>query len=135
MSGTQVSEEQLVHLIRNALLVAGQEMGDGDHWPVIKDTVYKVMKDWEDLKLERNVREEMKKHIYTCLDDLDKLSLTTSAEDRANDAPILKELREIYDAYFEPIDMRQLMLAEEDVPMHVKRAEILISSLEHNHDA
>ena len=38
-------------------------MGDGDQWPVVKDTVYRVMKDWEDLKVERAVHAEMKIHI------------------------------------------------------------------------
>ena len=41
----------MVSLVRNALLVAGHEMGaNGDHWPVIKSTIHSIMKDWEDLK-------------------------------------------------------------------------------------
>ena len=129
-----INEEQMVHLVRNALLVAGNEMGDGDHWPIVKDTIYRVMKDWEDLKIERNVRNEMKKHIYARLDEMDKLLTISSEEIRVNDAPKLKELREIYDAYFEPLDMSQLSLSDEDMPIHVKRAEKLISSLENDHD-
>jgi len=44
-------EEQMVHLMRNALLVAGHEMGaDGDHWPVVKATIHSLMKDWEDFE-------------------------------------------------------------------------------------
>ena len=35
-----MTDDQAVNLVRNSLLVAGQEMGhDGDHWPVIKSTV------------------------------------------------------------------------------------------------
>ena len=134
MTAKAMNEEQIVYMVRNALLVAGQEMGDGDQWPVVKDTVYRVVKDWEDLKIERNVRDEMKKHVYTLLDQMDKQLLVSSEEDRRKDAPIIKELREIYDAYFEPLDMSQLSLSDEDTPIHVKRAERLILSLEGNSD-
>ena len=65
-------EEQMVHLVRNALLVAGHEMGkDGDHWPVVKSTIHSLMKDWEDLKVERNVHAELKKHVYAQLDEME----------------------------------------------------------------
>jgi hypothetical protein len=137
MKAKTMNEEQVVHMMRNAILVAGQEMGEGDegdHWPVIKDTVHKIMKDWEDLKIERDVRAEMKKHIYARLDEMDKLLATSSEADRINDAPKLKEIREIYDAYFQPLDMSQITLSDEDTPIHIKRAKELILSLEGNHD-
>ena len=56
-----MTEEKMVTLVRNALLAAGHEMGkNGDHWPVIKSTIEKVMKDWENLKIERDITAELK---------------------------------------------------------------------------
>jgi len=130
MTAKPLSEEKMVHLVRNALLVAGQEMGNGDQWPVVKDTIYKIMKDWEDLKIERNVHAEMKKHIYAELDEMDRILFTCTEEQRADAAPKLKQLREIYDAYFEPVDPRHISIEEAKVPVHVKRAENLLMSLE-----
>ncbi|MGB9153579.1 MAG: hypothetical protein WCD70_10890 [Alphaproteobacteria bacterium] len=133
MTANAKTEEQMVHLVRNALLVAGQEMGNGDQWPVIKDTVYRVMKDWENLKVERNVQSELKKHVYEQLNEMDRIYMTCTPEERAEAGPLLKQLREIYDAYFAPVDNSQLTLSDEDTPIHVKRAEHLISSLEEEH--
>ena len=129
------SEEQVINLVRNALLVAGQEMGDGDQWPVIKDTLYKVMKDYEDLKIERNVQAELKKHVYEQLNEMDRILMTCSEGERIDAAPKVRELREIYDAYFSPTDKSKLSLNDEDTPIHIKRAENLILSLEDKHDA
>jgi hypothetical protein len=134
MTAQTLNEEQMVHLVRNALLVAGQEMGDGDQWPIVKDTVYKIMKDFEDLKIERNVQEELKKHVYAQLAEMDRILMICSDEDRKDAAPKIKQLREIYDAYFEPINENLLDLSDDETPLHVKRAENLISSLEADHD-
>lgn len=123
-------EEQMVHLVRNALLVAGQEMGNGDHWPVVKSTIYSIMKDWEDLKIERNVHAELKKHLYAQLDEMDRLAQNHTAAEKAEALPKLKELREIYDAYFEPANKEFLKLNKEDTPIHVKRAQHLLKTLE-----
>ena len=135
MTTKPISEEQAVHLVRNALLVAGQEMGNGDQWPVVKDTIYKIMKDFEDLKIERDVHAELKKHIYAELDEMDRILFTCNETDRADAAPKLKKLREIYDAYFEPVDGRQLHISDDSVPAHVVRAENLLMSLEGENDA
>lgn len=123
-----MNEEQMVHLVRNALLVAGQEMGDGDQWPAVKDTVHRIMKDWEYLKIERNVQAELKKHVYEQLNEMDRIYMTCTEAERAEALPKLRELREIYDAYFAAPD--QVDLSDEDTPIHVKRAENLILSLE-----
>lgn len=133
MTEVDIAEEQMVRLVRNALLVAGHEMGEGDHWPVVKNTIYKIMKDWEDLKIERAVHKELRKHVYEQLDEMDRILLTRNKEEQEQDAPKLKALREIYDPYFSPADENQISLSEEDVPLHVKRAENLILSLEDDH--
>ena len=131
MSEIRITEEQMVSLVRNALLIAGQEMGaDGDHWPVVKSTVHSIMKDWEELKVKRNVHAEMRTQIYAQLDDMDRILLTCSAEAQEDSAPKMKEIREIYDAYFEEIDRKNLSVDPEDLPPHVKRAEAIIKTLE-----
>ena len=127
----RITEDQLVGLVRNALLVAGTEMGEaGDHWPVIKSTIYSIMKDWEDLKIERNVKAEMRTHIYADLDELDRLLRTCSEEAQAHSAPKLKKVREIYDAYFDDVDPANVSIDENDIPVHVKRAQAIIQTLE-----
>jgi len=131
MSEARITEEQMVMLVRNALLVAGHEMGvDGDHWPVIKSTIHSIMKDWENLKIERNVQAEMRLHIYDQLDEMDQILVTCSAEVQADTGPKLKQLREIYDAYFDTVDAENLAVDENKIPAHVKRAQAIIMTLE-----
>ncbi len=131
MTIKQVSEEQMVHLVRNSLLVAGHEMGaEGDHWPVIKSTIHSVMKDWEDLKIERAVHEELKIQLTALLAEMDRHLMTCPDAIKPAVAEKLKELHELHDAYFASVDESDLRLSDEQMPMHVKRAEILIDTLE-----
>ncbi len=126
-----LSEAQMVQLVQNALVVAGDEMGaSGDHWPVINSTIRDIMQDWEELQVERAVHEEMKKHLYTQLDEMDRVLPVCTAAVIAEVGPKLKELREIYDAYFTAIDENGLYFGDMDMPMHVKRAEAIIQTLE-----
>ncbi len=126
-----LTEEQTVHLVRNALLVAGEEMGpEGDHWPIVTDTIHKFMQDWEQLKIERNVHEEMKKHLYAELQAMIDSMPNCPEDQREQSWATIKELQDIFDAYFSPIDESQLTLAEEDKPEHVRRAEFLMDYLE-----
>jgi hypothetical protein len=128
----ELSEAQMVQLVRNALLVAGQEMGaEGDHWPAIKATIRDVMKDWDELQTERAVQAEMQKHLYAQLEEMERILETCDAAMKAEAGPKLKELREVYDAYFSPADDEdELVLEDIEAPMHVKRAEQIIGSLE-----
>ena len=128
-----LSEEQMVHLVRNALLVAGQEMGDGDQWPVVKDTVYKIMKDWEDLKVERNVDEVLKVHLYEQLKEMEAGLAECTSEMRALLAPRVRELREVCDAYFSDVDPRAVVYDEENAPEHIKRMKVIVNTLEEDH--
>lgn len=133
MPETKMTEDQMAALVRNALIIAGTEMGaDGDHWPVINATIHSVMKDWENLKIERNVHEELRTHLYVQLDRMDEILLTCPDDVKAEAAPKLKKLRDIYDAHFTSIDEKQLSLNEDEKPDHVKRAQAIIKTLEEN---
>ena len=129
-----ISEEQMVHLVRNALLVAGQEMGKGDQWPVVKDTIYKIMKDWEDLKVERNVDAELRTHLYEQLAEMEAGLLECTPEARAIAEPKVKELREVYDAYFSELNKDAIMCDEENTPVHIKRMEAILNTMEGDHE-
>ena len=123
-----MSEDQMVHMVRNALLVAGQEMGDGDQWPVIKDTVYKIMKDYEDLKIERNVDAELKKHCADAIDNIGKNLDLCPSDLRPKAEAMLGELRELHVARFEPVVPPALDF--EKLPIHAQRMLSLVKTLE-----
>jgi hypothetical protein len=126
-----MSEERMVELVRNALLVAGFEMGEtGEHWPVINDTIYKIAEDWEQLKITRNVNAEMKIHLYNELEIAEKSLAEAPPEEQAEYGPQLKELREIYDAYFSSVDSKAVEpINDDEIPDHIHRAELIINSL------
>lgn len=127
-TATAMSEEQMVHLVRNALLVAGQEMGKGDQWPVIKDTVYKIMKDWEDLKVERNVDDELKTHYLAIIKDLADNLHECPQEMRPKAEQMIRDLYEIYTAHFEPA--KSIEASHDDLPLHMQRMFEIIKTLE-----
>ena len=131
MDAREVQEGQMVQLVRNALLVAGQEMGtEGDHWPVINATVHQIMRDWEEVKLERAADAEMKIHLYEQLAIMERGLPECEPDVQAELRPRLQELREVYDAYFAPTDGRLIALPEDGTPAHIKRARAIISTLE-----
>ncbi|MFY9287703.1 MAG: hypothetical protein WAO98_04295 [Alphaproteobacteria bacterium] len=130
----KMSEQQAVNVVRNALLVAGTEMGEGDHWPVINATVHSIAKDYENLKIERAVDAEMKTHLYSQLQIMERELPNCTLEARIEVAAKLMELREIYDAYFSSLEESAVVVSENDVPVHVQRAKTIISTLEHDHD-
>jgi hypothetical protein len=126
----EMTEAQMVGLVRNALLVAGHEMGEnGEHWPVVNATIHSIAKDWEESRLEDAADEEMKTHLYQKLESMEKGLAECSPDLRAELLPKLKELREAYDAYFLPLDEKAATIQEEEVPIHIKRAEAIISTL------
>jgi hypothetical protein len=132
----ELTEAQMVQLTRNALLVAGEEMGaEGDHWPVIDSTMRSLMKDWEALQIERAVNAEMKKHLYAQLEIMENALPGCAPDVQAEIGPQLKELREVYDAYFTDVaNEDELVLEDIETPMHVKRAEAIIDTLESDND-
>lgn len=133
-SAKTMSEEQMVFLVRNALLVAGQEIGKGDQWPVIKDTVHKLMKDWEDLKVERSVDEELKIHLYDQLEEMELGLEECTPKMRALLEPRIKDLHEVCDAYFSDLDKSAVKYEEDSAPEHVKRMKAILATMEEDHD-
>jgi acid stress-induced BolA-like protein IbaG/YrbA len=141
----RLSEEDVKNLIRNTLLIAGEEMGeDGDHWPVIEETIKDIMHDWEELEIERAVHAEMKKHLYEQLAIMQETLKTCSTEVKGDLAPRLAELKEVYDAFFTEVHEDVIYLAdeedelyladEEEKPLHIRRAEAIIDTLEEKQD-
>lgn len=141
-----MTEAQMKKLARNALMVAGHEMGEkGDHWPVIKNTITDIMMDWEKLETERNVQAEMKIHLYAQLEEMEGKLKDCTEEERKAAAPLLSELREIYEAFFtqaaveelyltDSEDDNELFLEQMEKPAHVKRAEAILDTLMEDDD-
>jgi hypothetical protein len=126
-----MTEEQAAQLLRNALLVAGHEMGPvGDHWPVIKSTVFDIMKGFEEMKIERNVDAELKIHLYEQLTEMERYVREELATDQAATLAKLKDLREIYDAYFSTPDKEAASIREDEIPTYIKRAKTIVATLE-----
>lgn len=126
----ELRETDMKNLIRNALMVAGHEMGDeGDHWPVVKNTITDVMRDWEELEIERAIHAELKHQMTRYLDDMMEVLKTCKPSVQKEAAPYIRELRDIYDAAFSNPEEEILDLAEEEKPMHIKRAEAMIDML------
>lgn len=127
----KMPEEQAVNLVRNALLVAGMEMGaEGDHWPVIKSTIHSVVKDWEDLKIERNVEAELKKHYGDLIANLEN-NLHLCPDDLLPSAKkMIHDMRELYQARFESVESTMYVRCDAEVPIYIKRMNEIIDSLE-----
>lgn len=126
-----LSEEEMIQLVRNALIVAGNKMGAaGDHWPVIKSTIRSIMKDWENLKIARAIHEEMKRHLYTQLEAMERVLPDCPPDVQENVKPKLKELREICDAYFSEMDPKSFYIEDFELPIHVLRTEVILDRLE-----
>lgn len=133
MQNTDQEEHEalMMKVMRNALIVAGGEMGKtGDHWPVVKATIYQIAKDYEQVKINRAVDAEMKIHLYHELEEMER-HLPECADDiRPKVTAELKGLREVFDAYFTPYDESKIAIREDELPPHVLRAREIISTLE-----
>jgi hypothetical protein len=132
----EMTEAQMVGLVRNALLVAGYEMGKtGDHWPVINATILSIAKDWEDSRIQKNVDAELKIHLYQQLEIMEEGMADCSPAIRAELTPKLHELRDIYDSYFSSLDeSAEAPIREDEVPIYLKRAEAIIATLGGKHE-
>lgn len=112
-------DDKMVHLTRNALLVAGLEMGkEGDHWPVIKANIHALMRDYEELKIEQAVQDQLKEHIGQLIGEYETVLENCDAELRAKAEPHVRKLRELHDAMFAPVnpaaDMTETATEEEE---------------------
>ncbi len=126
----EACEERLVFLVRNSLLVAQQEMGDGDQWPVVKDTIYKIMLDWENLKIERRVDEELQTHLYAQIKEMELGLEECTPEARKILEPKVHQWKEICDAYFSKINLDAVAFDEMEKPLHIKRMNMILSTME-----
>ncbi len=134
-SSQGMNDAQKVGLVRNALLVAGYEMGEsGEHWPVINATIHDVAKDWQESLADQRVDDEMKDHLYAQLQDMEKQLLNCDAKARLELEPMIRDLREACDAYFEPCDVTLSPHSNDDAPAHIKRAETIIATLGEDHE-
>jgi len=127
-----ISEEQVIVEAREALLAAGHKMGEtGDHWPVINDTISKMMKGWGDYCARKEHDEDMKPRLY---EDLRNMEMDVEYCDPAVQPEIrakLKELRELYDAYYTPLDpAASAPVREEELPDYAKRAVTILEMIE-----
>ncbi|MCL2469226.1 MAG: hypothetical protein FWF24_03225 [Alphaproteobacteria bacterium] len=128
-----VTEAAMKMLVRNALMAAGQEMGEeGDHWPVIHGTIASIMQDWEDLEIERAVQAEIATRLYEHLDAMDEVLKSCEPDVQAEVGPRLAKLREVYDAAFTPPHEEVLDVADIDIekmPIHLRRADAILDTL------
>jgi cobalamin biosynthesis Co2+ chelatase CbiK len=128
---SEMTEAQMVNLVRNSLVVAGHEMGeDGDHWPVIKATVHSIMKDWENLQIERNVLSEFKTQYEHIMKELREIRAEAPDAAKKEIDSMLVDLQQIYDASFAAVYERDTYIDEDDIPPHMQRAEAIIETLE-----
>lgn len=111
-----VINDRTVHLARNALLVAGIEMGkEGDHWPVIKANIHALMRDYENLKIELAVQEQMREHLGQKVKEFEALLAQGDDAFRTAMSPHVNRMREIYDAMFSPVTVgNEHVQAEEE---------------------
>jgi hypothetical protein len=131
MATQGMTEGQAVNLVRNALLAAGHEMGEGgDHWPVIKATIQSIMKDYEDWQIEQNVFAEVKKHYRAMINELEVLSKNCPAESKAKVEELVTNLLDLHNACFTPMERKHLHISEKDFAPHLRRADAIIKTLE-----
>lgn len=108
-------DDKMVHLARNAMLVAGMEMGkEGDHWPVIKANIHTLMGDYEKLKIEQAVQEQLREHVGKILGEMEQALTQCSAATKAKAEPHVRKMRELYDATFAPANQAVLQSALAD---------------------
>ena len=108
----------MLNLARNALLVAGHEMGsEGDHWPVIKAAVHGLARAYEAMKIEEEVTSQLRIHMKSALDEYEQLvehhgdELDETQRDELQQ--FIANMRELYHARFdEPVQA-----ANDDSPL------------------
>lgn len=129
----EIREADIKKLVRNSLMIAGKEMGEtGDHWPVIKNTITDVMRDWEELEIERAVHAEIKTHLAAYLAEMEELVKSCNPAVQKDMAPRLAELRAVFEAAFETPELELIDITDEedaDKPIHIRRAEAIIDTL------
>ena len=98
----------MLNMARNALLVAGHEMGaDGDHWPVIKAAVHGLARAYDAMKIEEEVTRQLRTHMKAALDEyaqlLDDHGDELDLDQKRELETFVGNMRELYQARFEPV--------------------------------
>ncbi len=106
-------EEVYVRVAKNALLIAGHEMGrDGDHWPAIKAAIYGITREFEALTVEEDVSAELETHLQELINRYATVMENAPVALQKELRPIIDEMQEVYNARFEPVAPRLLLAAE-----------------------
>jgi hypothetical protein len=126
------AEEKMIDMACNALTIAGQEMSEGDHWPIIRATVESIRKDFEELQTEREIFEEVRKHYEGMIRDLELMRAEAPTNLKPAFRTAIGKLRDICNATFAPVGDNDLYIDTENLPTHVKRAKVIIDTLEEN---
>jgi len=122
----EAQEERMVTLVRNALLVAGQEMGDGDHMPVVKSTITKMMHDWDQLKVESAVNDELRRSMEETIAELQAIYKESGTNFKPEVQAALKEMRDVYDAAFGELGIK----GSAEAPAYMKSVRAILDTLE-----
>ena len=116
----------MLNMARNALLVAGHEMGEsGDHWPVIKAAVHGLARAYEAMKIEEEVTRQLRTHMKAALDEyaqlLDEHGDELDLAQRRELETFVGNMRELYAARFEsaaiPVPAAGAGAANDDNPL------------------
>ncbi len=129
MAAKAMTEDQMAHMVRNALLVAGQEMGEGDHWPVINSTIHDIMLDVEDIKAQREALKLAKQHYENMIKELMTIRDVSAEGQKAELEATISEVRALYHACFDAVDLGDVELDYDEVPDFYKRADLILSEL------
>jgi hypothetical protein len=84
----------------------------------------------EELKVEEAVDAEMKTHLYQQLEVMEHDLAKVDPEKRSKVATTLRKLRDVYDAYFTQCDYIPEIAEDFQYPIHVKRAAVILATLE-----
>lgn len=138
------SDASLLNMARNALLVAGHEMGsEGDHWPVIKAAVHGLARAYDAMKVEEEVANQLRTHMKAALDEYQALvesygdDLTAVQKDELE--KFIDDMRDIYSARFDtpandnPIAQLLRMAHGTEGMVPFERAAMLIRTLDQEH--
>lgn len=131
----------VLNLARNALLVAGHEMGDGgDHWPVIKAAVHGLARAYDAMKIEEEVTAQLRVHMRAALDEYEGLLASYSSDldpsQRAELEKFVADMRDIYSARFDapandnPMEELMRLATGTDGMLPFERAAAIIRTLD-----
>lgn len=130
MTEKAVNEELMLQIVRNALLVAGHEMGEGDHTPLVNATIHNLTRDYEDYKNKRAAFDELRKYYAHVISELQRIRPECDEKMGAAIDETLPEIIEVYEASFAPVDAGNVYVDPNLVNLNAKRADRILRTLE-----